>query len=312
MSVDRVATNNQSAYLTTQLLKSEATVSKYTNQVSSGKVSTSYEGIGDKTQALESARAVVARTTAYQTATTLAQTQTDLQDTQLSELSTLASDLKTAITDALANGDGSTLSATIQDTFDQVASILNSKDSNGNYLYGGGNDSSQPVTAKSLSDLTSLSSVSDAFANGSSVKSVQIADGQTVGIGVLASDVGTQLMQTLKDISSYVNTNGDFSSTLTSSQSSFLTSETSSASSAYSAINTISAENGDAYNRLKTASDTQSTMLTLYKGFVSDIEDADMTTAATNLSNAQTSLEAVAKVTASLNSISLLDYLPKS
>lgn len=318
MSVDRVATGFQSKYMTTQLLKNEEKVNTYSSQVASGKVSNTYAGIGDQTQALESTRAVVNRTTAYQSATALATNQTDLQDTQLTQLSTLASDLKSSISDAVANGDGSSLMSDVQSIFEQASSILNSKDSSGNYIYGGENNSNAPFTATSLSDLVStLSSSSDgtvsaAFSNGSKMKSVQVADNQTIQIGVSASDIGEDLMNTIAEIASYASdstTTGEFSSKLDTTTSDTLCGYITDATSAYSSINTATARNGDTYKQLQTASDTQTSMLTMYKTFVSDIEDVDMTTASTNLTNAQTALQAVEKVTASLNSTSLLDYL---
>jgi flagellar hook-associated protein 3 FlgL len=308
MSVDRVATSTQSSYLTSQMLKSEAKVAKYADQTATGQKSTSYTDYGDQTLAMESARAVVNRTTGYQTATSLATTQTELQDNQLTQISTLASSLKDAIAEAVATNDGSTLKDTASNTLDQVAAILNYRDSNGSYLYGGGNDSSAPFTVASFADLASTS-LADAFANGSTVKSVQVSDSETIDIGLTASDVGTDLMTTLKELSSYIADNGDFGTTLTADQSSFLTGEISSAANAYSSINHTTALNGFAANQLETAADTQTTMMTLYKGFVSNIQDVDMAEAASNLTSAQTALQAVVQVTSTLNSVSLLDYL---
>jgi flagellar hook-associated protein 3 FlgL len=308
MSVDRVATSTQSAYLTTQLLKQEAKVSTLSSQVASGQVSSSYAGYGDKTMAMESARATVNRTTAYQTATNLALTQTELQDNQLSQLSTLAGNLKEAVSNAVATGDGSTLSTTCSDIFDSVAAILNYKDSNGTYIYGGGNDTDQPFSVASFGDLATAT-LSSSFNDGTATRSVQVADGQSIDTGLTASAVGTQLMTVLQNISSYIDTNGDFTDTITAGQENFLTQQITAATGAYKDINQTAAANGSAYNQLQDAADTQTTMLTLYKGFVSDIQDVDMTTAATNLSNAQVALQAVVQVTSTLNSVSLLDYL---
>jgi flagellar hook-associated protein 3 FlgL len=319
MSVDRVTNQTQSAYLSASMMKRETAVSTLSDQVASGQVSTSYSGYGDQTMAMESARAVVNRTTAYQTATGLAVTQTTLQDDQLTQLSTLASNLQTALSSAVADGDGTTLAATCSDIFDQASAILNYKDSNGSYIYGGGNNTTEPLTLSSFNDLASLSSTaltdstaSDyAFTNGSTIKSVQVADGQSVSYGVLASDVGASLMSTLKDISDYVNnaSNPTLTSTLTTAQTTFLSDEISSANTAYHSLNTITATNGDTNSLLETHSDTQTTMIDLYQGFVSDIQDVDMSTAATDLSNAKTALQAVVLVTSTLNQISLLDYL---
>ena len=125
-----------------------------------------------------------ARNTAYTTATTLATTQADMQDTQLTSLSSLATQLQTAVSNAVANNDPSTLMTQVQSIFDQAISILNSKDANGDYIYGGGNDQH----AAGVGDVAVAAGqrcprLSAAFTNGNDKKSVQVADGQTVTYG---------------------------------------------------------------------------------------------------------------------------------
>lgn len=308
MSIGRVANLTQSSYMSSQIVKDEATVADLTEQTSTGQKSTSYSGYGNDTIAMESARAVVNRNKAYQTGTTLATTQVELQDDQLSQLSTLADNLKTAVANAVSTGDGSSLSQTCSGIFDQASAILNYKDSNGSYVYGGGNDTTEPFTVSSFTNLATAD-LSTSFVNGSSLKSVQVADAQTIQYGLTASSVGSDLMTSLQEISSYIQTNGDFTSTITTDQSTFLSDELSSVNTAYTSINAISAKNGNTYQELESAADTQSSMVSLYTEFVSDIQDVDMATVATDLSNAQTALQAVVLVTSTLNKVSLLDYL---
>ena len=106
MTVDRVATNAQSQYLLSQIMKANTALDTTQAQVASGMVSSDYVGIGDKTASLEAARSAAARADAYASNTQLAVTQTDLQDTQLTTLSSLAEQLKEAISTATGNGDG--------------------------------------------------------------------------------------------------------------------------------------------------------------------------------------------------------------
>ena len=310
MTVERVATSAQSQYMLSQLIKANTALNIVTAQVSSGKVSTDYSGIDDKTASLEVARAAAARANAYASNTQLAVTQTDLQDTQLTTLSSLAEQLKEAIGTAAGNGDGSGLMTTAQDIFQQASSILNSTDSNGTYIYGGGQGDSKPFTATSLSDLAT-GAVSSYFQNGTQKTSVLVGDGQSVQIGVLASDIGTQLMTALQNLQNVDSPSGSLDGSLTSTQITDLTDNVlPSATTAYTDLNTATAANGGIYTRLQDDVTTQQSMSTLYKGFVSDIEDVDMTTAAVNLSQAQTALQAALEVTAKLGQLSLLNYLP--
>lgn len=319
MSVDRVATNSQTNYMLTQIGKANANLQQTEMQVSSGKVADTYAGIGDKTAALEGARAAAQKSQAYQANTQLAVTQTDLQDTQLTTLSGLATQLKTAISNAVGNSDGTNLLNTADGIFQQAASILNSTDSSGNYIYGGSVTDKPPFTATKLSDLvpaspTPLPAISTFFQNNQTKKSVQVGDGQTQTIGVLASDIGTTLMtslQSLYNLAVAPTGTDTYSGQLTSTQTTNLTNQVlNTASTAATELNSTTALNGDTYNSLKSSVTSQETMNKLYTGFVSDIEDVDMAKALTNLSSNQTALQAVLTVTSKLNNLSLLNFLP--
>ncbi|GAA0549390.1 flagellar hook-associated protein 3 FlgL [Rhizomicrobium palustre] len=310
MSVDRVASNSQTNYMLTQIAKANSRLQDSETQLSSGKVSTTYAGIGDKTAALEGARVAGQRADAYKASTQLAITQTDLQDTQLTSLSGLAAQLSKAIQSATANSDGTDLMNQANSIFQQAASILNSTDANGSYIYGGSLTDRKPFTATKLSDLAS-GSVSSFFQNDTNKKTVQTGDGQTETIGVLASDVGTDLMKALQTLYNLDGGTGSYSAKLTATQTTALTNTAlPDATTANSKLNSLTALNGDTYNNLKSAVTTQQTMSNLYSGFVSDIEDVDMAKALTNLSSNQVALQAVLSVTAKLNNLSLLDYMP--
>ncbi len=252
MTIDRIATNSQSQLMLSQIQQAELALNKAQTQVTSGKVATDYAGIGDKTAMLEATRSAANRADAYQSATTLAVNQANLQDNQMSSLSDLANQLRQAITTATGDNDGSTLMTTAQGIFDQVVQILNSKDSNGNYLYGGDKNNQPPVTATSLNDLISMTSSSDAFQNGTVANSVMIGDGQSVKVGMLASDIGSGLLKTLKDIADFnAGPNGNFSTGLTDAQSTFLSGEIQTATTAASQVNNAAAANGNVYGQLK-------------------------------------------------------------
>ena len=313
MSIGNISTLAQSQYMLSRIQQDEAALQNTQSQVATGYVSTTYGGIGDQTAALESSQTQGNLATGYASTAQLAANQVNLQDAQLSQLSSLASQLQQNITTAVANGNGGTLMAQADNVFQQVVQILNSQDANGNYIYSGGKANTQPVTVSSLAQLMALPSVSQAFANGTQNTTVKVGNDQTVQIGVLASDVGTQLMQTLQDIANFnAGANGNFSSQLTSAQTTFLTSEIPNAQAASQNINNVSGSNGEVYQELQSAQTQQQTMSTLYQGFASDIQDVDMATASTNLSENQTALQAALEVTAQMGQLSLLNYLSPS
>jgi flagellar hook-associated protein 3 FlgL len=313
MSVDRVSTASQTAYFLSQIENAGSALDKTQEQIASTVNATTYAGFGTQAQVLTATISANARNSAYTTATTIASTQVDLQDTQLTSLSSLAQQLNTAISSAVANNDGTTLMSQAQNIFDQASAILNSKDANGDYIYSGGKTDTAPVTVSSLSDLAALPSVSSAFANGNLKKSVQVADGVNVPYGVTASDVGSGLMQALQSLAQFdagATGNLDNASSLSSAQNTYLTGAIASTTSVTNNLNAATATNGYVSNRLTDAGTQQTSMNTLYKGFISNIQDTNMADAATQLSLNQTQLQAALQVTAGLNQLSLLNFLP--
>ena len=315
MSIDRVATATQTATFLSQIQNAGAALDKTQEQIASGKNATTYAGFGSQTQVLTASISANARNDAYTTATKFAVTQTDVQDTQLTSLSSLAASLKKAVSDAVANNDATTLMSQAQSIFSQASAILNSKDANGDYIYSGGKTDVPPVTVNSLAALQALPSASAAFANGSLTKSVQVADGVSVSYGVTASSVGTGLMQALQDVAQFdAGASGNFNAatSLTSAQSNFLTNAIAQTTTVGTNLNAVTAANGYVSNRLTDAQGQQSSMTTLFSKFISDIQDTNMADAATQLSLNQVQLQAVLQVTAGLNKLSLLNFLPVS
>jgi flagellar hook-associated protein 3 FlgL len=313
MSVDRVATAQQNSFFLSQIQQAGSRLDTTNRQIASGKVAETYAGFGDKAQVLQATLSAHARNDAYATATTLAKTQADLQDTQLTSLSDLAAKLKKALSDTVAANDPRTLMPQVESIFSQALNILNSKDANGDYIYAGGKTDTAPVSVNSLAELVALPAVAGAFTNGDSRKSVQVADGQTITFGITASDAATGLMQALKDIAAFdAGTGGDFDSSdiLSAAQSSFLTSQITGVGTAVQTLTAVTARNGGIFNQLEGAQGQQDTMKTLYGGFIEKIQDTNLADAATQLSLNQTALQAALQVTATLNQLSLLNYLP--
>jgi flagellar hook-associated protein 3 FlgL len=313
MTIERVATSTQAQYMLQQIMQASANLNKTQAQVASGESATTYEGIGDQTAALQAAQSASNRTSGYQAATQNALNQVNQQDTQLTQLSNLANQLRQDVTEAAGQGDGSGLMDQVSSIYSEIVGVLNTQDSNGNYIYGGGNNSTPPVSATDITQLGALSSSSDAFTNGNSTTSVRTSDNTSVQVGQTASGVASSLIATIKSIVDFNNgSTGNFSSTLTATQSTFLTSAISDAKSAASDVNNVAAQNGENYTQLNDALTNQQSLSTMYKGFVSNIADVNMGQAVANLNQDQVALQAAMEVTSQLSQISLLNYLPSS
>jgi len=311
MSIDRIGTFANAQFMLAQIQKAENALDQSNRQVATGKLSETYAGYGDQTAVMEAARSAAARADANAAAAQQASTRLDVQDAQMTQLSDLAGQIRQALTKAAADQDAGSLMYQLEGYFNQVVDLLNSKDANG-YVYAGDNSQVPPVTVSSLADLAALPSVSDAFANGTVKTTVRIGDNQTVQVGMLASDVATDLFTLLRQVAQFnAGPSGPFNNgTTTPAQQSFVESKILDSINVQNGVNAQAAANGIRYKAVQSSIDQLKASSTVYKGFVSNIEDVDMTEAVTQLNQNQVALKASFQVASTLNRLSLLDFMP--
>jgi flagellar hook-associated protein 3 FlgL len=310
MAIERIGTNASANLLLAQIKIAESRLEDSNRQVSTGHVSDNYAGYAGKTSALEGARTAAARADADIATAQEASRRLDLQDNLLGQLSDLGNNVRQAISEAAANGNGASLMSEMKGYYDQAVQILNAKDGD-TYIFAGEKDGTPPVNAATLDDLAALPTASDAFDNGTVKRTIRIGQGQTVEVGQLASDLGTQLFSLFQSVAQFdQGANGPFGNQLTQSQSDFLTTNIKTAADAASDINVQVGSNGFKYKAVQDAMDHLQASSTIYKTLVSNIEDVDMTDAVSKLSQNQLAFQAALQVTAKLNQVSLLDFLP--
>jgi flagellar hook-associated protein 3 FlgL len=308
MSVDRIGNAASANFMLSQIQKTEAALDASNRQVVTGKLADTYGGYGDKTAVMESARAAGARADANTAAAKQASARLDLQDAQLGQLSTLMGQVRESLTKAAADQDATSLMTQMEGYFDQAVEILNSKDAN-RYIHAGDRNQTAPVTITKLSDLVALPSIPQAFANGTVKSSVRIGDGQTVQVGMLASDLGTQLFSLFQQVAQFdAGANGPFDAKTTPAQQTFLESTIPTSISAASSVDQAAASNGIRYKMVQDTLDRLQATSIVYKGFVSNIEDVEIAEALSRLNQNQVALQASFQVTSTLNKLSLLTF----
>lgn len=310
MTINRVGTNAAQALLLAQMQLAENRMDASNRQVATGKVSDVYGGYAGKTATLEGARTASLRADADLATAQQATRRLDLQDTLLSQLSDLAGEVRQAITEAVSTGNASSLKTQMEGFYDRAVQLLNVKDGD-SYVFAGERDSTPPVTATTLADLAAAPATTDVFDNGSVKRTVRIGQAQTVETGMLASDLGTQLFDLFRNVAQFDSgANGPFGATLTPAQNDFLSDSIKTSADVASDINVQVGANGSKYQTVQSAMDQLTATTTIYKTFVSNIEDVDMATAVSNLNQNQVAFQAALQVTAKLNQVTLLDFLP--
>jgi flagellar hook-associated protein 3 FlgL len=291
------------------LLAAENRETTAQQQVSSQKIATNLDGYGNQAATLVATQSVKTRVDGLVSQLNQTSTALTFQQTALSQVSTVASSLQQALQNALATGSATGLMSSIQTLFSQASDALNTQ-YNGNYIFSGGQTSTQPFTATSLSDLTSQTDVSSFFQNGTLVPTSRTDDDSTTQTGFLASDVGQSLMASFQSIEAFQQgSSGNMDGTLTSAQQTFLTNAVTQLDSVVSDATNTTAEGGNIQSAVKTALTTQTDRQTTLASVLDGITQANLADAASNLTQAQTAVQASAQVFTTLKGMSLLNYL---
>ena len=280
------------------------------NQVSTQKVATDLMGYGRSSEIIAAYQSSLAKTNSFISVNTTVTERLNSQDLALNTASQGAGDAKQSVMDALASSSGSSLMESLRGNFATALQGLNFEH-NGQYLFGGGNDDTAPVTATSLSDLSAVTNVDTVFANGTVKKTSRIDASTSLQTGMLASDLGKAMMQTFKDIQAYNDdpTTGPFGDQLTEAQKAFLTSKSTEFSNEYNQLTEATSLNGTLQNRVDNSQKSLQGQSDSLSGLVSGRTDVDLSKAYSDLQQAQVSVQASAQVLANLNQSSLLNLL---
>lgn len=307
----RIATSQVWTSALNNLMQAEIRQNDAGTVVSTQKNATDLAGYGAGAGVIAAYQSSLAKTNGYIDVSKTVSARLSAQDIALNTTSGAAENAKQTIMDTLANDDSTTLMQGLQSAFSDALNGLNYK-YNGTYLFAGGNDDTPPVSAATMSQLAGSSvTVASVFTNGTVKKSSTIDPNTTLQTGMLASDLGTSLMQVFKDIQDY-NDNpatGPFTTPLSDAQKQFLTQKAQDFSAAYDAVNNQTAVNGTMQDRVSNTTQSLQSQADSMSGLISDRTDADMSKAITALQQAQIAVQASAQVVSNLNSVSLLNYL---
>jgi len=231
------------------------------------------------------------------------------QDFAMTQLGDAAAGTKQAIEEAIATGRTDTLMQEIEAQFRNAVSSMNSR-YGGKYLFAGGKIDTMPVTAQALSDLTNPATplISDFFQNDDFITEHKVDDATTVKTGLLADDLGTQLLQAFKTLQAFHDAT-PFGGTMTDAQRTFLTNELANWDTVSSDIIDKTARNGMVQARVDDVKVDLTARQNSLKGMIGDIVDANMPLASVELEKATLALQASTQVFITLRDSSLLNAL---
>ena len=305
----RVSSFGHTQTMISDLLRNQAQMFSDQQQVNTGKKSPDYKGIADQTVTLLGAKSVQSRLNEYTQTGKQVGSVLDIYDNSIGVLDTVTNDLKQTLTQSLANEEVYGLSESLSQGLNSAVTALNTQVS-GKYIFGGTRTDAPPVTVQSASDLQALATSSDAFQNNNQKPVAQVDEGAAMQYGITASDVAGPLMNVLKAIADFnAGPNGPIDGKLTATQKSFIQTQLGNLESARRTVLNSQVENGVRQQRLSAIQTQHETTGNVMTGLISDIEDADMAKAVTNLNNDQTALQASYQIMSKLSQLSLMNYL---
>jgi flagellar hook-associated protein 3 FlgL len=305
----RIATGSYYSAVLADLMASQARENTANQQVSTGKLGTDLKSFGDQTRNIVATNTVKARVDTMVGQLNNLSVKMNFQQAAVQQVSDVASQLKLGLTNALASGSGDGIMASVQSLFAQASQALNTQ-YGGDYVFSGGQTSTQPFTATSLTDLNPPATVASFFKDGSLAPTSQIDDNVTIQSGFTATTLGSDLMTQFQNIQAFASgTNGPFSGTLTDAQQTFLTNAINSLAATVTSTTANTAQGGDMQAQVTAAVTTQTDRQATLTTSLGDMTNINEATAAANLTQAQTAVQAAAQVFTTLKSMSLLNYL---
>ena len=306
--MERITTFSAYNSVINNLLAAEDRQNQANVQVSSGKVATDLKGFGSNAEALTAAQSLKTRVDGYVQTATNVSSQLDAQNAALTEVSDAGLAGRQAIGQALAGGSADGLMSSLQSAFSQSIDGMNAQ-FNGIYLFSGGRVTTKPVNAQNLSDLTSPPP-GGIFQNDQLAATSKLNESTTLNTGMLASNVATPLFNAFQAVEA-LNQGplGPLSGQLTQAQIAALTPMLQTFDAANQGMTQTTAQNGLIQNQVSSIQQIQTQRQTNLAITIGDMADVDMGEASAQLSQAQTALQASARVFMSLQNTSLLNFL---
>lgn len=305
----RIASFGQTQLQLNSLLQNQARLITTQDQISTGKKAQTFSGMTNESSTLMGVKSLKSRTDKYMETLTQINQQLDMNNVQMGAIENSAQALKQAMVEAVGQNQSSALPELLQETLSSLTTALNAKIGS-NYIFAGSRVDTPPVKSGLIADLLAAPDAASLFQNDSTKPSARTGDDSISEYGLLASDIGQDLMASLKRIADFnAGPNGPIEGPLTAAQRSFLQTEIGNMTSSIDTVLQQNAVNGIRSQKTEDLKSQYQNNSDFLAGFIGDIEDTDMTQAAAQLSLDQLSLQASYKVMAQMSQMSLLNFL---
>lgn len=307
--VARISTFSQHQLMLANTLRNQSRVATAQEQIASGKKAGEYRELSPDVARAAAARESFAQIESFKSTVDRVSGRVDVYDRALSTVADTARDLRRTILDALGQNDAAALNVNVESAFETVAGTLNTV-FDGQYIFAGANTDRPPMTVTDIAGLQALATPADAFANDAIKAQARVEESVTLDYGVLADETAGDLVAAIRRIADFnTGPDGPFDGELTQVQRDYLQTELFNLEQAIDAAHGVQIDNGLNARRLEDLAVRHADQAVFLETLIGGIEDVDMAEAISRLNRDQTALEASYQAFATLNRMSLLNFL---
>jgi flagellar hook-associated protein 3 FlgL len=308
--VSRVTTPGNYASVLANLLKAQQNQQLAGEKVATQQNGSNLKDFAKNSEVLGAMRSVQSRLQVYSDQNNILADRLATQDQALNSVYDAAARVRQLMQESLASGRVDNLVQDIQGEMNNAVAALNARYA-GKYMFAGGQVDTAPFSAQTLSDLTAPpASISALFQNDNFKAVNKVDEATTVTTGILASDIGTEMMTALQAFQQFnAGANGPFDGAMTDAQKAFLESQLQPWGTVASNVVIQVARNGSQQKRLENVEKDITGRTNALAGMIGEITDADMALAASQLQTAQLSVQSAAYVFQALKDSSLINIL---
>jgi len=312
--------------MTAILNSNQSTLTNLSEQLSTGQKSQSLSGYGESGRQLLDLNSSIAAANAYVSSADTVSTFLNGYNTTLTQLVSDANQLSqglSSLSDA-TNGTAAASFASLVNGLQTDVSVTLNTPAGNRYLYSGTRYSTPPVqsigslppltspapftavTAPALPDYDTDAGTPGGNAAAWAQPSVTIAAGETISYGISSNNPAIQqLVYAIQNAQAATNASNP-------ERSQYLSLAQNAVQQAVTGLQALQAQNGSNLSQVTAVETAQKQSVTTLTNLLGNVQDADATTVSAQISALQTQMEASYKVTSSLLSLSLVNYLGTS
>jgi flagellar hook-associated protein 3 FlgL len=305
----RVSSFGQTEVLIQAMLRNQGRIFEDQMQITTGKKSQDFAGLGGDTVTLLGARDFRERTSTFIDTIKTVDGRLGANDLQLNGILEAASDFRQEILTIIAAEEAAAFDALLENSFSFIVGSLNTR-IGGQHIFSGSKTDTPPVNSSSIADLVAAAAATDLFENDDAKLRARISDSVEIEFGITASDIATTLFESIKRIADFhAGGGGPMDGALTAAQNTFLVGELQLLDQAIDDARQFQVINGLAQQRIEGISAQHVDTTVFLDIFVSDVEDANIAEAISRLNLDQVSLEASFRTFSTISSLNILRFL---